>query len=333
MKKQPTKPKTPKADATAKSKKRKYKVRNWKEYNEMLVNRGRLIFHITKEAVDEWEEKQKTGKRGAPKIFTDAAIETALTIREYFGLDLRGTEGVVATMLATLGTSCNAPDYTTLSKRGRAITVDIRVRKKTSNEPLHLVVDSSGFKVYGEGEWKVRQHGVSKRRTWKKLHLGGDAKNGDIEVALMTENDVHDSTVLPEILRNIPTDMAIADVAGDGAYDTRSCYDAIGAHNARALIPPRKDAKIMRHGNKTGVPHPRDTNLRRIRKIGRARWKDESGYHKRSRSENTFFRLKTLFGDRLASRTKSNQRTELLLRVKLLNRFTLLGMPESYIVE
>jgi transposase len=160
----------------------------------------------------------------------------------------------------------------------------------------------------------------------------GDATNGDIEVALVTGNDTHDGEMLPEIIDGIPEAVTIADVAGDGAYDHRRCYAAIGERGARSLIPPRKDAKIMRHGNSAGEAHPRDENLRRIRKIGRKHWKEECGYHKRSRAENSFFRLKTIFGDRISARTEENQRTELLLRVKLLNQFTLLGMPDSFAV-
>jgi hypothetical protein len=331
MKKKPTKPKTPKADTQKKAKKKKYKVRNWKEYNAMLVNRGRLMVHITTEAIEEWEKTQKTGKRGKPRSFSDTAIEVSLTIQQCFRLPLRNTEGVVAGLLDALGASCKAPDYSTLSKRGKTLSINIRIRP-LGKGPLHLVVDSSGVKLYGEGEWKTRQHGISKRRTWKKIHLGWDAETRDVIVADVTDNDVHDSEVFPGLLGQIPEETNIDQVSNDGAYDTSSCYDAIAKRGARAIIPPRKDAKIRVHGNTRGTPHPRDVNLRRIRKIGRKQWKIESGYHRRSLAENGFFRLKTIFGDRISARTKENQRTQLLLRVKILNRFTALGMPDSYAV-
>lgn len=323
---------TSKTETAKKGKKKKYKVRNWKEYNEMLVNRGRLIVHITDEAIKEWNEPHPTGKRGKPRLFSHVAIEISLTMQQCFRLPLRNTEGVVSEFLSKLNTSCKAPDYSTLSKRKKTLPVTIRTRPM-SNEPLHLVADSSGIKVYGEGEWKVRQHGISKRRTWKKIHCGFDEKTGDIVCATITDNDTHDSTELPKLLDQIPLEQRIDQVSNDGGYDTKQCYEAIKKRGARAIIPPRIDAKIWVHGNSNAPAHQRDINLRRIREVGRAPWKIESGYHRRSMAENGFFRYKTIFGDKVSARTPESQQTELLLRCKILNRFTELGMPESYTAE
>jgi len=328
--KKPKKP-SPLTDKHKKSKKKKYKIRNWKEYDEALVNRGRIIFHITKEALEKWEKHQRSGKPGKPRFFSNTAIETSFTIQQYFRLPLRATEGVVAGLLRSLGSSAKSPDHSTLSKRGKTLPIAIRVRPFGS-APLHLVADSSGVKVYGEGEWKVRQHGITKRRTWKKVHLGFDEATGDIVAAEVTDNDVHDSEALPTLLDQIPKTVTVSQVSNDGGYDAEPCYNAIWKRGARAIIPPREGAKIWRHGNTRGVPYARDENLRRIRAIGRRRWKIESGYHRRSKAENGFFRYKTIFGDRVPARTRENQRTQLLLRCKLLNCFTLLGMPNSYIV-
>jgi len=328
--KKPQKPKTPLTDKKRKSKKKKYKVRNWKEYDEALVNRGRVIFHITKEAIEKWEKCQPSKKPGRPHFFNDIAIETALVIQQTFRLPLRSVEGLLADILRTLGSSAKSPDYSTLSKRGKALSISIRVRP-WNDEPLHVVADSSGVKVYGEGEWKVRQHGTLKRRTWKKVHLGFDAKTGDIVAASITDNDVHDSEEFPGLLDQIPGDVQIDQSSNDGGYDTAACYDAIRKRGARAVTPPRKDAKIWRHGNTKGEAYPRDANLRRIRQVGRGQWKIESGYHRRSLAENGFFRYKTIFGDRVPARTAENQRTQLLLRCKILNRYTALGMPSSYV--
>jgi hypothetical protein len=164
------------------------------------------------------------------------------------------------------------------------------------------------------------------------IHLGFDEKTGDIVVASVTDNDVHDSEEFPGLLAQIPEEVSIDQVSNDGGYDTATCYDAIRKRNARAVIPPRKDAKIWQHGNGKAPRHPRDENLRRIRKIGRKQWKIKSGYHRRSKAENGFFRYKTIFGGHVPARTEANQNTQLLLRCKLLNRFTALGMPESYVV-
>lgn len=316
---------------TSEGKKKKYKVRNWKEYNEALVNRGRIIFHITEEALRQWEEAQRSKKRGRPKKFSNLAIETALTLGQALRLPLRATEGIISDILVCLGSECSAPDYTTLSIRGKTLPVSIRLRPL--GEHLHIAVDSTGIKVFGEGEWKVRKHGWSKHRTWRKLHLGVDEASGDILMGEVTGNGVHDGQMMPWLLEQLPEKHPIDQCSGDGAYDTRECYEALQERLvSRITIPPQKNAKIWKHGNTNGETHPRDENLRAIRKQGRARWKIESGYHRRSLSETAMFRLKTLFTDKVPARLFANQRTQLLLRLKLLNRMTLLGMPDTYVV-
>jgi IS5 family transposase len=181
-----------------------------------------------------------------------------------------------------------------------------------NDQPVHGVEDSTGVKVYGEGEWKTRQPGVSQRRTWRKLHLGVDEKTGEILAAVVTTNNDHDSEVLPDLLDAIPN--PIEQVSGDGAYDPFDSYDAIKQRQAKAAIPPRKDGKIHQHGNGKAPPHPRDENLRRIRTVGRKRWQQESHYHRRSIAETTMFRLKVIFGGKLRSRKFDNQTVELFLQ-------------------
>lgn len=315
-----------------KSEKKKYRVRNWREYNEALVNRGRIIFEITEEALRQWEEEQREKKKpGRPKQFSDTAIETSLILGQALRLPLRATEGMVSRLLQKLGSPAQAPDYTTLSVRGRLLSVDFRLRPIRDN--LHVVVDSTGVKVFGEGEWKVRQHGISKRRTWLKLHLGVDEQTGDILMGEVTRNDVHDSEVLEPLLDQLPAHQPLDQCSTDGAYDKRACYEALQERGVKRIaIPPQKNAKIWKHGNVPGDPQPRDENLRFIRKHGRKEWKVQSGYHRRSLAETTMFRLKTLFTDKVPGRLFENQRVELLLRLKLLNRFTQLGMPETYVV-
>lgn len=312
--------------------KKKYKVRNWKEYNEALVNRGKVMFWITEEAMREWEEKRRTGKRGKPKFFSNTAIETALTLKEVFRLPLRQTEGFLTSIFQRIGASIKAPDHSTLSIRGETLSVSVRVRS-VRKEALHIVVDSTGAKVYGEGEWKVRQHGWSKRRTWRKLHIGVDEKTKDILLGEVTTNAAADCEMLTPLLAQIPEEQKIAQVSADGAFDKRLCYEALRKRRVpRIAIPPQKNARIGRHGNTLAPPFARDQNLRRIREIGRKQWKEESGYHRRSIAENTMFRLKTVFTDKVRAVTLLNQRVQLLLRCKALNRMSTLGMPDSYIV-
>ena len=183
--------------------------------------------------------------------------------------------------------------------------------------------------MYGEGEWKTRQHGISKRRTWRKLHLGIDETTGEIINAVVTTNDYHDSQVLEDILDGVEDE--ILQVSADGAYDTNNCYEKITQRQAGVAIPPRKNAIIQQHGNCKALPLPRDENLRAIRKMGRAKWKRESDYHRRSLAETTMFRLKCIFGGKLSSRQFDNQAGELLLQCAALNRMIQICKPESYV--
>ena len=219
-----------------------------------------------------------------------------------------------------------APDHSTLSRRRRHLTITLPIRDWSKSR--HLVVDSTGVKVYGEGEWKVRQHGIGKRRTWRKLHFCVDEATLEIVSAVASTNDVSDAEVLPDLLQDVPGE--IEQVSADGAYDQGKCYDALNRHGAKAAIPPRKGAKIWRRASSKAERHVRDENLRRIRKVGRREWKRESRYHRRSLAETTIFRFKTIFGDRMQTRKVENQFKELLLKSSLLNRMTHLGMPDSY---
>lgn len=327
----PKKPQQPKREKRT-GRKKHYKVRNWREYNQALVNRGSVLFWLTEEAIRQWEENGHTGKPGKPRAYSDTAITTALTVQQVFRLPLRQTEGFLASILDRLAAPVKMPDYSTLSIRGRTLPVAIRVRP-VRDEPLHIVVDSTGAKVYGEGEWKVRQHGWSKRRTWRKLHIGVDEATGDILLGAVTGNDSADGAMLEPLLAQLPETTAIDQVSADGAFDKRMCYDTLRAHRVRRIaIPPQSNAKIWRRGNTKGERLPRDENLRRIRAVGRKRWKEETNYHRRSLSETAMFRVKTIFTDRVSARSMEGQRTQLLLRCRALNLMTTLGMPKSYAI-
>jgi len=304
----------------------RYRVKNWRKYNKALTDRFNINLWINEDTAGAWYAGP-SGKRGAPCIYSDEAIRCCLTVRVLLHLPLRGCEGFLSSALSLLGLPwLSTPDYTTLCRRGK--TLSVRLPQVRKGGRIFLVVDASGLKICGEGEWKVRTHGIGKRRTWRKLHIGLDPETGEIVVAALTTADVHDSEVLPDLLSGM--DGQVKTVAGDGGYDTRGDYDAIAGIGADALIPPRKGAKTWRHGNRKDPPHARDEILRYIRKYGRKKWKEESGYHKRSLAETAFFRIKTIFGDRLRSRDFDNQATEAFLRLSVLNRMTALGMPESY---
>jgi transposase len=302
-----------------------YRIRNWSAYNAALIARGSLTLWVDEEAVQAWRYSGPT-QRGAQYVYAEAAITCVLTLRAVSHLALRATEGLARSVFALLEAALPVPSYSTLSRRAADLSVVLGALPRST--PLHLVIDSSGFKVYGEGEWKVRQHGWSKRRTWRKLHLAVDEATGEIVAAVASEAGVADEDALPDLLQQVPAE--IRQVSADGAYDKRPCYDALAERGATAVIPPRRDAKIWQHGNCAGAPWQRDENLRAIRQKGRRRWKQESGYHRRSLAETTFFRLKTIFGPAVSSRHFPQQATELFLQVAALNRMTHLGMPDSY---
>ncbi len=230
-------------------------------------------------------------------------------------------------MFKLMGVKLPVPSYSTLSRRGQSVA--IHLPKKTRG-PLDLVVDSSGLKVYGEGEWKVRQHEASKRRTWRKVHLALDPAARKIQAAMMSTAGMDDGKMVVPRLRQV--EQAIESVAGDGAYDKRKVYDVLAelAPQAQVNIPPREDAKIWQHGNSARPSLPRDENLRRIWDVSRKHWKQETGYHRRSLAETAMFRIKTLFGDHLSDRRFDTQASPVGFRCRALNVMTHLGMPESY---
>ena len=308
--------------------KRLYRVRNWPEYEKALIQRGSITFWLTDDFETVWlyaGEKQ----RGSQFEYSDKAIEIMLTLKEVFHLSNRGVEGFMRSVFGMLNLHLPIPDHTTLSKRGKSFKVSL---PRKTNDSMNLVLDSTGLKVYGEGEWKVCKHGYSKHRTWRKLHVGANPDNGEIQVAVLTNNSTSDAAVVKEMLAQI--EQTLLSCAADGAYDKRKVYDALDEHSPEVeiLIPPRKNAHIWQHGNSKEERLKRDENLRYIRKHGRQQWKQDSGYHIRSLAETIMFRLKTIFGDKLSARLLETQTSQALIRCLALNRMTHLGLPESYLV-
>jgi Transposase DDE domain len=309
--------------------KAQYRIRNWSEYNAGLKQRGSLTFWIEESVLEEWIVEDLSGKRGASPFYSNIAILTMATVKAVYRLAGRQTQGFLESIFELMGIDLSVPDHSTLSRRIGKLQVVLPVVPKEGAR--HVVVDSTGVKVYGEGEWKTRQHGISKRRTWRKLHLGVDETTGEILAAVVTSNDVHDGEVLRDLLESIEGE--IEQVSTDGAYDHRHCYDEITERGAKPVIPPRKDAVIWQHGNRKAPPHPRDENLRSIRKHGRKKWKRDSGYHRRSLAETTMFRFKTIFGGNLSSRKFDNQAVELFIKCAALNHMIRVAKPDSYKVE
>jgi hypothetical protein len=306
----------------------RYRLSNWAAYNDSLVQRGSLTVWISDEVLDGWRPTPNGRRqRGGQVEYSDRAIECLLTLKAVFKLPYRQTEGFGQSLIALLGVQVSVPDYTTLCKRSADLTVDLSPSHVQGAK--HIVVDSTGLKVYGEGEWKVRQHGYSKRRTWRKLHLSVNEATRSLEAVVLTEAGVDDAEAGGQLLDE--TVGPIEQVSGDGSYDKRKFYDAcVERAVMRITVPPQRNARIWQHGNSSKPPLPRDQNLRRIRRVGRKCWKQESGYHRRSLAETAVFRFKIIFGNTLSARTLPRQITEAQIKGAALNRMTQLGMPDSY---
>ena len=300
----------------------KFRIRNWAQYNSALVRRGSLTIWFDTQSRDNWISSNTTGRRGRPFFYADAAILCCLVVREVFHLPLRQTQGLVHSIIEILRITLPVPHYSLLSRRARKLKVGLAAWR--SNKIKHLVIDASGLKVYGEGEWKVRLHGADKRRTWRKVHISMDADTQQVCAALLTDKDVVDPRCLPKLLRQVEVD--IERVYGDGAYDSRQCYRAVYERKALPIIPPRKGSTLW--GDE--YLKERNKNLRCVRKHGLEGWKRRSGYHRRSLIEAAFYRLKAIFSDRLRNRREDTQTTEAMIRCMALNRMTELGMPDSY---
>lgn len=264
-------------------------------------------------------------KRGRPCLYTDAAIQMLLAVKQVYRLPLRALQGFAQSLRKLAFANLPVPNYTTLSRRAQDLNVVLPVLR--SGEPLHLVADSTGLKLYGEGEWKVRKHGWSKRRTWRKVHLAMDANTGQVCAALMTHQDVDDGGVLPDLLAQIPEDVPIETIEGDGAYDTKQCHATIAARGAQPSIPPREGATPWPQ-NTPGASWRSDA-IETIAQSSRREWKQRIGYHRRSLVENLMFRLKTLTGGSLWTRRTGSQATEVSIRAGVLNRMAALARPQS----
>ena len=298
----------------------RYRTTNWPEYNAALRRRGSLLIWLDQEM--EWRASA-SGRPGRSETYSDAAIQFCLSIKVLFGLALRQTIGMVASLLKMAGLNWPVPDYSTLCRRQSTVTIQVPYRR--SDGHLNLLVDSTGVKMRGDGEWQVRKHGPGRRRQWRKVHLAMDTATGDIRAVEFTSSQTGDSPVLPGLLAQIPAEQPIGTVTADGAYDTRTCHAAIAGRGGTAVIPIRKNGRPW----KEDCPAARSRNeiLRASGYFGRAFWKRLTGYHARSRIEAQMRRLKA-FGERIASRDPNRQAAEVHTRIALMNRFSALGRAE-----
>lgn len=305
--------------------KKSYRVTNWAKYNDSLVSRGSITFWFDEEMLAVWQHKNEATKRGRPFVYSNQAMECLLVLRELFQLPYRQTEGLARSLMQLMKVAVPIPDYSSLAKRAPHVAIPRAVSLRPG--AIDIVVDSTGLKVFGEGEWKVRKHGPGKHRTWRKLHLAINPQTHEIEAEVLTENNCIDATPVPELLAAIPG--PIRSLCGDAAYDKWLVYDALELRGIEPIIPPQHNAKLSR-GYRTGnAPRKRDLTILRIRSVGSRQWKTEVGYHRRSLAETTMQRMKTVFGGELKNRLLENQKAEVRVRCRILNHHTQLGLPPS----
>ena len=301
--------------------KTKYRVANWPAYNQALVRRGDVTVWLAPEAIATWTLR-RSGMRGGQRRYSDLAIETALTLRLIYHLPLRQAEGFLHSLFVMMHLDLSAPDHSTLSRRGQHL--QRRLRPVPSGKRIHLVLDSTGLSIVGEGEWAAAKHGGRGRRGWKKLHLGVD-RSGVILAHTLTEATVDDATTARDLINAVNGNLA--SVTADAAYDTIAVYETARARGATVVVPPVRTANVARHGPRSAA---RDRTIRSVKKLGRRRWKKAAGYHRQARAENAFFRYKLIVGDGLRARSPAGQGSEVVLGCDILNRMIDLGRPASY---
>src|SRR6476659_4753033 len=269
-----------------------HKVTNWPAYDASLRQRGSLTVWFTDEAIEAWAAEPRTTRGGQP-WYSVLAILTALTLRAVFRLAYRQAEGLIGSIVGLLGLALRVPDHTTLSRRAATLKVPQprpHAGSRGDAEPLHLLVDSTGLKPCGAGEWLAEKHGTRKRRSWRKLHLGVDADTGRIVASALTGHDADDGARVDLLLGQV--EGSVASFTGDGAYDQAGVYDSVAERHPEAavVVPPRRGAVPSEVA--ATAPTQRDRHLRCIAEHGRMGWQKRSGYNRRSRAEAAIARWK-----------------------------------------
>ena len=300
-------------------------LRSRREYDASLRQRGSLTVWFTDDAIEGWRAQPRTTPGGQP-WYSSLAVLAALTLRAVFHLALRQTEGLIGSVIALLGLDLAVPDHSTLCRRAETLEVP-RPKPRRDGEPLHLLVDSTGLKLCGAGEWLVEKHGTKTRRSWRKLHIGLDADTGQIVAATLTRKEVDDGAEVGPLLDQVAA--SVSSFTADGAYDQEGVAAAVAERHpdAAIIVPPRSTAVPSRTAET--APTQRDRHLHSIAEHGRAAWQKASGTTKRSRVEAAMSRFKRVIGDGLRSRMDRRRATEVDVAVHALNRMLALGRPIS----
>jgi Transposase DDE domain len=305
-----------------------HRVTNWQAYEAGLRQRGSLTVWFTDEAIEAWRAEPRTTRGGQPR-YSALAILTALTLRAVFRLAYRQAEGRIGSVIGLLGLTLRVPDHTTLSRRSATLDVPRPLRPSVGvdgeGEPMHLLVDSTGLKLCGPGEWLVEKHGTRTRRSWRKLHLGIDADTGQIVAASLTAKEVDDGAAVGALLDQV--DGAVTTFTADGGYDQDSVYASVAQRHpdAAVIVPPR--ATAVPSETAESAPTQRDRHLQCMAEHGRMGWQKASGYNARARAEAGVGRWKQVIGDELRGHKDECRATEVDVAVHTLNRMWELGRP------
>lgn len=308
---------------------KKYRIKNWSQYNKSLIQRGSINLWISDDVISKWKSDKHTCKKGRPEVYSDEAILCALIVRTVYHLPLRALQGFLFSMIVLLLPDLPIPSYSQICRRAKNLGRDIE--KLSQKRPKDIVFDSTGLKVYGEGEWKVRQHGVSKRRTWRKLHIGLDPQSNEIILGELTSNGTGsgDGTVGKRLIEKLP--KGVKRIIGDGGYDGLEFRQEGDKKGAEVIVPPPKDA-VVQLGTKDPAVENRNNALFEIQGLGggddgRKCWKILKCYHIRSLVETAMYRIKQLTGEKLRSRSFERQCVEADIKCLIVNKMTRLGMP------
>jgi len=303
----------------------KYKVKNWKIYNEGLKQRGALTLWIPPDLNEQWKYKGKAS-RGGQYQYSQVAIEFCLMIHKAFHLPLRQTEGFVQSVFEMQHWHLAIPDYTTLCRRQAKMEPQLQCWPQTDTKDIDIAVDSTGLKVYGEGEWKVRKHGAGKHRTWMKLHVAVEEHTQQLQAATLSTNAEDDASEVKALLDQLPKGR-VRSFKADGAYDKKKVRKLLYEEEIKQVIPPQHNAvKSKREVDYLGQ---RDAAIAMIAQSDRKQWKIQSGYHGRSKSETVMFRYKTIVGEHLTSRKEAQQQCEVIIGCKILNIMLATAKPVS----
>ena len=305
-----------------------YRIRNWPEYNRSLIQRGSITVWIDEKSIKNWFSSYHTCQAGRPATYSDEAILMLLILREVYGRSLRSLQGFVQSLFQTMGLNLPVPSYSQISRRSQSLHKKVS-RLTQGKKARHIIFDSTGLKVHGEGEWKVKVHGKSKRRTWRKLHIGIDAETQDIVCCELTGNNKGDAEMAEQMLEKLPCKVKSA--RGDGAYDASRFRKKVHDKGGVCIVPPPRDATYK--GTEEDWEKERDDAIEAIHgfggdEIGRKLWKVCSGYYERSLVETAMFRIKKMFGGELKARSIGSQKTEAICKCMVINKMNNLGMPK-----